>query len=228
MNCDHAFDLMTEPQGSDSPGLQAHLAVCPRCRQMYETLAPALDWLSQAARPARKEPLTAGETSRGSTRPWSLKSETLARQSAAQLAMRAAPPRVRVRHIVALCSRYTAMLLAGFALALLIFPGAQRPATGDKENRCTRRDAAERSGRAKAEIESLVAGCSTCHKSADAKESAIRLTPEAFSPDTDLLVAVNALGALFDPVGSGAGFQPQNHDVAKLDRVAVARKAEVT
>jgi hypothetical protein len=42
MNCDQAFDLMTDPSRDDSPQLHAHLDGCPRCRQMYETLSPAL------------------------------------------------------------------------------------------------------------------------------------------------------------------------------------------
>src|SRR5690606_13094974 len=42
MNCDHAFDLMTDPALDDCAQLHAHLDECPRCRQMYETLSPAL------------------------------------------------------------------------------------------------------------------------------------------------------------------------------------------
>uniref|UniRef100_A0A7C2P0D6 Zinc-finger domain-containing protein n=1 Tax=Schlesneria paludicola TaxID=360056 RepID=A0A7C2P0D6_9PLAN len=60
MNCDHAFELITDPVGSGSPTLQRHLERCPRCRQMQQTLAPALDWL-MAAEPA----LSPGSSSRG-------------------------------------------------------------------------------------------------------------------------------------------------------------------
>ena len=42
MNCDQAFDAMTDPDRDDSPLLDEHLADCPRCRQMYATLEPAL------------------------------------------------------------------------------------------------------------------------------------------------------------------------------------------
>ena len=45
MNCDQAFELMTDPVGSGSPALQRHLERCPRCRQMQQTLSPALDWM---------------------------------------------------------------------------------------------------------------------------------------------------------------------------------------
>ena len=42
MNCDQAFDAMTDPCEIDSPELSFHLASCTRCRQMFETLEPAL------------------------------------------------------------------------------------------------------------------------------------------------------------------------------------------
>lgn len=45
MNCDQAFDAITDPTGAESAALQAHLAQCPRCREMRETLAPALNAL---------------------------------------------------------------------------------------------------------------------------------------------------------------------------------------
>ena len=45
MKCDQAFELMTDPVGTTSPALQYHLERCPRCRQMQQTLSPALDWM---------------------------------------------------------------------------------------------------------------------------------------------------------------------------------------
>lgn len=42
MNCDEAFELMTHPADYNCDELQWHLQMCPRCRQMQETLAPAL------------------------------------------------------------------------------------------------------------------------------------------------------------------------------------------
>lgn len=43
MTCDDAFDALTSAHRRTSPELAAHLAGCPRCRQMQETLAPALE-----------------------------------------------------------------------------------------------------------------------------------------------------------------------------------------
>lgn len=49
MNCDRAFELLTDPLESGRPEMAQHLAVCPRCRQMQETLSPALSWLTSEA-----------------------------------------------------------------------------------------------------------------------------------------------------------------------------------
>lgn len=42
LNCDQAFDLMTDASCDDCAALHAHLDECARCQQMYETLSPAL------------------------------------------------------------------------------------------------------------------------------------------------------------------------------------------
>jgi hypothetical protein len=41
MNCDDVFDALTDPALSQSTALDAHLARCPRCRQMQQVLEPA-------------------------------------------------------------------------------------------------------------------------------------------------------------------------------------------
>ena len=46
MNCDTAFDLLTDPNGSRSSALAEHFETCARCRHMQQTLAPALDFLA--------------------------------------------------------------------------------------------------------------------------------------------------------------------------------------
>ncbi len=43
MTCDDAFDLLTGPERVENPPLADHLARCPRCRAMAETLAPAIE-----------------------------------------------------------------------------------------------------------------------------------------------------------------------------------------
>jgi len=42
MNCDQAFDVMTSSHRASDRGLHAHLDGCPRCREMRQTLEPAL------------------------------------------------------------------------------------------------------------------------------------------------------------------------------------------
>ncbi|MBI1347652.1 hypothetical protein GC163_15360 [bacterium] len=48
MNCDQAFDDLTNPLLLDRTELEQHLRDCTRCRQMQETLAPALSWMADA------------------------------------------------------------------------------------------------------------------------------------------------------------------------------------
>ncbi len=49
MNCDDAFDRLTDPVGRDDAALQRHLAGCARCREMQQTLSPALAWFHEVA-----------------------------------------------------------------------------------------------------------------------------------------------------------------------------------
>jgi len=48
MNCDQAFDDLTNPLLLDRDELEQHLRQCARCRQMQETLAPALSWMTDS------------------------------------------------------------------------------------------------------------------------------------------------------------------------------------
>ncbi len=46
MNCDQAFEVMTEPGTVRDEALEAHLQQCPRCRDMAEILEPALRFVT--------------------------------------------------------------------------------------------------------------------------------------------------------------------------------------
>ena len=46
MNCDEAFDALTDPAERDNSALKWHLEFCPRCREMQQVLAPALAMLA--------------------------------------------------------------------------------------------------------------------------------------------------------------------------------------
>jgi hypothetical protein len=45
MNCDDAFDALTDPEAADAAELAEHLAKCPRCRELKQVLEPALSLL---------------------------------------------------------------------------------------------------------------------------------------------------------------------------------------
>jgi len=45
MNCDEAFDALTDPASADTAELAEHLVKCPRCRELKQVLEPALSLL---------------------------------------------------------------------------------------------------------------------------------------------------------------------------------------
>lgn len=49
MNCDEAFDRLTDAAATTDAALLRHLAECPRCQAMQQTLSPALNWMKSAA-----------------------------------------------------------------------------------------------------------------------------------------------------------------------------------
>jgi hypothetical protein len=182
MNCDDAFDALTDPRGRDAAALAAHLARCPRCRQMQQVLEPALSQLAEADRPAAAvDPLapTDGddEPRSVSTRPF-LSGEALRIANAAALrlakpaatcgqARRTGSGRLRVAFHTALSS--AALILFG-ALGAWALSGGHRdfqpvPSAAPPPSRvCTRHEVARaRSVDARAAILS----CVSCHLSKD-------------------------------------------------------------
>jgi len=87
MNCDQAFDAITDPTGAESDALREHLAHCPRCREMQETLSPALNALSEDRDASRR-----AETAWSGTSLPRLDLQQLAAESASRLAV-ASPTR---------------------------------------------------------------------------------------------------------------------------------------
>lgn len=47
MNCDQAFERLTDDQSANDAELALHLRDCPRCRAMQETLSPVMEWLRE-------------------------------------------------------------------------------------------------------------------------------------------------------------------------------------
>lgn len=128
MNCDEAFEHLTDPARRERESLQWHLDMCPRCRQMRDVLEPALDLFlppdddldlgSQTAfdKPERKTNPSIGEFA-GRPSPESVR---LARTAAAGLPLIAHAEQFRkpVVRRIAVASRYAAAALAGAALTL--------------------------------------------------------------------------------------------------------------
>jgi hypothetical protein len=59
MNCDEAFDALTDPASADTAALAEHLLNCPRCRELKQVLEPALSLLcgDLPAEPAMQDAL---------------------------------------------------------------------------------------------------------------------------------------------------------------------------
>jgi cytochrome c553 len=154
MNCDHAFDLMTDPALDDCARLHAHLDACPRCRQMYETLSPALGLFGSSGNgfeTARAEEAAAA----GGVEI----AERVAVRLAREPQLKSAAPRAR-RPLQA-----WACVLAGglvlFSAVGLSVPHSGAPAAPAAAGQCTwlHREAVSPDQRA----EALVLSCVACH-----------------------------------------------------------------
>ena len=122
MNCDQAFEYLTDRSRCDSPELHAHWAICPRCRQMRETLSPALASFGAGGMiEASYQESDSEHTLDVSSAPWaspephaflSLEAVHVAEAAARQLSRRHA--RTSNRHrTVAVMARYAAVFIIG-------------------------------------------------------------------------------------------------------------------
>jgi len=166
MNCDTAFDLMTDAAGSRSGALAQHFETCPRCRQMQETLAPALEFLTQDERAddfsARSGESPSSEAA-GRQPIITIESLKIAHQAASRLAAQAELPRARRQRLAGQLTGYAAVFAAGLLVALSLVPerGSEKPMpTGQ----CTRQEAArDDSLRSADTIQALAQSCAVCH-----------------------------------------------------------------
>jgi hypothetical protein len=111
MNCDQAFDYLTDSTRRDSGSLARHLAGCARCRQLKETLEPALDLFDD---PVPEPGIDSFARAAGD------EAVRIAEQSAARLSKRRLLSTRRLRSVVG-CA---AMFLIGAALVYGLTPPA--------------------------------------------------------------------------------------------------------
>jgi hypothetical protein len=163
MNCDTAFDLMTDPHGSRSGALAEHFAACPRCRRMQDALSPALDFLAESGSIADVE---------NGDPPWSCGSrEPFVTTESVQIALQAAAGLGRVTEVSSrrmatrtkTFAKYVAAFAAGLLLAIVAFAQRDR-SVPPADTTCTRRAAArDDMSRTPAEIQMLARSCAVCH-----------------------------------------------------------------
>jgi len=165
MNCDTAFDLMTDFHGSRSGALAQHFETCTRCRQMQETLAPALEFLAQdESSPDHTAALDVSVSHEDSRKPLiTVEAVRIAQQAASRLVAQAELPRVYRQRLAGRALRYVAVFAAGLLVALILIPD-RKAEQSIPANHCTRQEAAsEASGRSADAIQALAQSCAVCH-----------------------------------------------------------------
>ena len=171
MNCDEAFEYMTDPVLGDSSELKWHLDLCPRCRQMREVLAPALDLLAPSTVDSEDADSTVylpPESPAGNFRDIFLSTESLAvaERAAESLARRkkAEQPEPRRRfhwaQLAAVCALVAAVSIG--ALVMLSKPKNSNGFTNTNECLLMKHPRPVESMR-QAGAETVIKQCQVCH-----------------------------------------------------------------
>lgn len=180
MNCDQAFDAITNPARTAATELDDHLIRCPRCRQLREVLAPALDLLcdesdaGDSATLPPTEPSLHDRYSDGRTSSASPDAVRLAEAAAERLAGRAyaaaRPSADGARFpLTGVYARAAALVVFGAVAGYCIGPwprdadvrGLQAlPPAGQSREQCSRH---ELSRDRRVDARSVVASCVACH-----------------------------------------------------------------
>ena len=162
MNCDQAFDVLTDPERRLDQELERHLDACPRCRQMQAVLEPALALFEEPlpATPAHSSfaaqaPLLSAETVR------------LAEREAAVLRRRATSGRFTRTGVIATLAASAALFAMGALTALGLGTAPERtvdstppqPAAVAEQCLWSLQEREEESGSARA----VVLSCVSCH-----------------------------------------------------------------
>lgn len=166
MNCDQAFDVLTSPHRSHSASLQAHLAGCPRCRQMQATLEPALHLFDNVL--ADPWDLPPGEFANAENSPAAHSSPAFLSPETVRVAERAAAQLVPIRvpqtnphRIQVWGKRFAAVGLVGSVFLLgLFFPTSR---SEPPVQNCTRELAATKITGSAETVRAVVLSCVACH-----------------------------------------------------------------
>jgi len=178
VNCDDVFDALTEPALSQTAQLAAHLAHCPRCREMQQVLEPARSLLCGNL-PVERVP---GLDSRDEIEPapWrtspSAESVGLAESIAAQLSASSRGKNVLPRRpfanrrVVVAALRSAALVLFG-ALAVYCIGSSERDSDSHAlpavvpvgpAKVCTRMDLQQKT-RGSQDARRVILSCVSCH-----------------------------------------------------------------
>lgn len=163
MNCNDAFDYLTDPQRRHADELKRHLDGCPRCRHMQATLEPALSlfgepdgsWCGAAPEPFDfYSDVVPNESRPARVHPADL---AFAQESAARLS-RQNQIAERSRRTVRLATRYAAVFLAGAlaASAVLSVPLKAQPCAWQQPDQIVDETAGP---------QAVVMACVDCHQS---------------------------------------------------------------
>jgi hypothetical protein len=193
MNCDQAFDCLTDPCRRHSPQLEEHLARCVRCRQMQDTLEPALDLFDELV----PEPDLSGRTVTQTLAPESVR---VAEQAASRLLAAGAQPPVRRRNTVL---RYAAAAMIGAALMGVLgsINNAHSPDAGPAARAATPVDETSKCLWQKGTVNrhelptshAVTMACLNCHNKLAPSPIDIRTEPISIEVPADLSAAVDAL-----------------------------------
>jgi hypothetical protein len=182
MNCDQAFDCLTDSDLRHSPQLEEHLARCARCRQMQETLEPALDLFDELV----PEPDLSGRVF--GTQTLAPESVRVAEQAASRLAPAGTGSHVKRRSGVV---RYAAAAMVGAALMGVMGTINNAHSPVDSSTQCTWRSRVIDRDSYPSNVE-FARSCVVCHLH-EASPIDARTEPISTEIPADLSAAVDSL-----------------------------------
>ncbi|MEX2286945.1 MAG: hypothetical protein WD648_07645 [Planctomycetaceae bacterium] len=175
MNCDEAFNALTDATTDHGDELERHLRMCPRCRQMREVLSPALSlFLPTDSRDDadcfEHEPCDAANAVRKQF--LSVEAVQIAKEAALALSSRVHSSPERRRRTVkwAAVQATVAAVAVMVSFAVFSMPTGHEPAStrqaaaipGAPSGYCAWKERS-RTDHSKQDAQMIVASCMTCH-----------------------------------------------------------------